>query len=87
MVVEFLGKDVEFDEVVDTFDVHGPYCKEVEVHGTDNEGVEYSAIGISDGDEITEIDIDSIECIGSESVEYLESLVDNNPDDGSWVGR
>ena len=85
MVVEFLGKDVEFDEVVDTFDVHGSYCKEVEVHGTDDEGFEYSAIGISDGDEITEIELGSIECI--DETEYLESLVDNNPDDGSWVGR
>ena len=65
MIVEFLGKDVEFDEVIDEFDSHGPYCIEVEVHGTDNEGFEYSAIGISDGDEITEIDVDSIECIGS----------------------
>ena len=65
MIVEFLGKDVEFDEVGDEFDSHGPYCIEVEVHGTDNEGFEYSAIGISDGDEITEIDVDSIECIGS----------------------
>ena len=65
MIVEFLGKDVEFDEVIDEFDSHGPYCIEVEVHGTDEEGFEYSAIGISDGDEITEIDVDSIECIGS----------------------
>ena len=64
MVVEFLNKKVEFDEVVDEFDSHGPYCIEVEVHGTDDEGFEYSAIGISDGDEITEIDVDSIECIG-----------------------
>ena len=65
MIVEFLGKDVEFDEVIDEFDSHGPYCIEVEVHCTDNQGFEYSAIGISDGDEITEIDVDSIECIGS----------------------
>ena len=65
MVVEFLNKKVEFDEVVDEFDSHGPYCIEVEVHGTDDEGFEYSAIGISDGDEVTEIDVDSIECIGS----------------------
>ena len=65
MVVEFLGKDVKFDDVVDEFDSLGPYCIEVEVHGSDDEGFEYSAIGISDGDEITEIDIDSIECIGS----------------------
>ena len=65
MVVEFLNKKVEFDEVVDEFDSHGPYCIEVEVHGTDDEGFEYSAIGISDGDEVTEIDVDSIECIRS----------------------
>mgnify|MGYP003129844325 FL=1 len=65
MVVEFLNKKVEFDEIVDEFDSHGPYCIEVEVHGTDDEGFEYSAIGISDGDEVTEIDVDSIECIGS----------------------
>ena len=65
MIVEFLSKKVEFDEVVDEFDSHGPYCIEVEVHGTDDEGFEYSAIGISDGDEVTEIDVDSIECIGS----------------------
>ena len=65
MVVEFLNKKVEFDEVVDVFDSHGPYYKEVEVQGTDDEGFEYSAIGISDGDEVTEIDVDSIECIGS----------------------
>ena len=66
MVVKFNGKDVYFNgEILDEFDSHGPYCIEVEVHGTDNEGFEYSAIGISDGDEITEIDVDSIECIGS----------------------
>ena len=85
MVVKVNGKAVLFDEIIDTFDEHGPYCKEVEVHGTDNEGFEYSAIGISDGEDITEIDEDSIECI--DETEYLESLVDNNPDDGSWVGR
>ena len=65
MVVFHKGIKIEFDDIVDEFDSHGPYCIEVEVHGTDNEGFEYSAIGISDGDEITEIDVDSIECIGS----------------------
>ena len=89
MEVEFNGKKVYFNgEINDTFDVHGPYCKEVEALGTDDDGNEYSAIGISDGTDITEIEEDTIECIGyDESVEYLESLVDNNPDDGSWVGR
>ena len=52
MVVEFLGKDVKFDKVVDTFDVHGPYCKEVEVRGTDDEGFVYSAIGFFDGEQV-----------------------------------
>ena len=95
MVVEFKGKKIEFDEVVDVFDVHGPYCKEVEVLGTDNNGVEYSAMGMEIDDEIDEIDEDTIEVIDTEpteleyneSEEYLEWLVNNNPDDGSWVGR
>ena len=65
MVVFYRGIKIEFDDIVDEFDSHGPYCIEVEVHGTDDEGFEYSAIGISDGDEVTEIDVDSIECIGS----------------------
>ena len=63
MIVEFLGTDVEFDEIVDVFDTHGPYCQEVEVQGSDTDGVEYSAIGISDGDDITEIDEDTIEVL------------------------
>ena len=63
MIVEFLGKDVEFDEVVDEFDSHGPYCVEVEVHGSDDDGIEYSAIGIHDGEDITEIEEDTIEVL------------------------
>ena len=61
MVVEFLGKDVKFDDVVDEFDSHGPYCIEVEALGTDDDGIEYSAIGIHDGEDITEIEEDTIE--------------------------
>tara|TARA_Y100000310_G_C20306221_1_gene634074 strand:+ start:339 stop:548 length:210 start_codon:yes stop_codon:yes gene_type:complete len=64
MVVEFNGSTIEFDEVVDVFDSHGPYCQEVEVLGTDENGVEYSAIGIYDLEDITEIEEDSIEPTG-----------------------
>ena len=63
MVVEFEGKKIEFNEVVDVFDVHGPYCKEVEVHGEDDDGITYSAIGIQGFDEITDIEEDSIEVV------------------------
>ena len=63
MVVEFEGKRIEFTEVVDVFDSHGPYCQEVEVLGEDENGVEYSAIGMYELDEITEIEEDSIEII------------------------
>ena len=63
MVVEFLGNDVEFDEIVDVFDEHGPYCLEVEALGEDDDGIEYSAIGISNGEDITEIEEDTIEVI------------------------
>ena len=30
MIVEFKGKEIDFNEVVDVFDEHGPYCKEGE---------------------------------------------------------
>ena len=63
MIVEFLGKNVEFDEVVDEFDSHVPYCIEVELHGSDVNGVEYSAIGYSDGEDVTEIHKGTIEVL------------------------
>ena len=64
MVVKVNGKDVLFDEIIDTFDEHGPYCKEVEVLGTDDDGVEYSAIGIWEYDECTSVEEDTIEVLG-----------------------
>ena len=64
MIVEFNGKDVYFNgEIIDEFDSHGPYCIEVEALGTDDDGIEYSAIGIHDGEDITEIEEDTIEVI------------------------
>ena len=63
MIVKFKGKKIEFDEVVDVFDTHGPYCQEVEVHGSDDNGVEYSAMGYSDGEDVTEIHKGTIEVL------------------------
>mgnify|MGYP003628457716 CR=1 FL=1 len=63
MEVEFKGKKIEFEEVVDVFDSHGAYCQEVEVQGDDEDGVTYSAIGMYEFDEITEIEEDSIEVV------------------------
>ena len=55
MVVEFEGKKIEFEEVVDVFDVHGPYCKEVEVQGDDEDdcpsGI-YDCAGVCDGEAV-----------------------------------
>ena len=53
---------INFDEVVDVFDNHGPYCREVEVHGFNIETGKYthSAIGMETCGEL-EIDEDSIE--------------------------
>ena len=64
MVVKVNGKAVLFDEIIDTFDEHGPYCIEVEAYGEDEDGVEYSAIGTYDGEDITEIEEDTIEVLG-----------------------
>ena len=64
MVIEFQGKKIYFNgEVLDTFDEHGPYCIEVDALGYDDDGVEYSAIGISDGEDITDIDETTVEVI------------------------
>ncbi len=86
MTVEVNGNNVEFDEIGQTLDVLDCYDAEVEVLGTDNNDVEYSAVGIVSCGELVEIDEDSIEVVDTE-LEYLEWLVDNNPDDGSWGGR
>ena len=65
MEVIFNGKKVYFNGGInDIFDHHGPYCMEVDAIGEDDDGVEYSAIGMYDGEDITEIEEDTIECIG-----------------------
>ena len=62
MVINIDGNNVNFDEVVDVFDSHGPYCSEVEVHGFNTETGVYthSAIGMETCGEI-DIDEDTIE--------------------------
>ena len=62
MIININGNNVNFDEVVDVFDTHGPYCSEVEVHGFNTETGVYthSAIGIETCGEI-DIDEDTIE--------------------------
>ena len=79
---------IEFDEIVQELDVIDCYDRDVEVLGSDEDGNEYSAVGSESCDELVEIDVDSIEPnVEYNEAIYLESLVDNNPDDGSWVGR
>ena len=79
---------IEFDEIVQELDVIDCYDRDVEVLGYDEDGNEYSAVGMESCDELVEIDVDSIEPnVEYNEARYLESLVDNNPDDGSWVGR
>ena len=94
--VEFNGTTVEFDEsdVTETLNEIDCYDSEVVVEGYDSDGVVYEAIGCMSCDELVEIYEDSIllhvnpsEEVPSEEAEYLEWLVDNNADDGSWVGR
>jgi len=62
MIININGNNVNFDEVVDVFDTHGPYCSEVEVHGFNTETGVYthSAIGMETCGEI-DIDEDTIE--------------------------
>ena len=94
--VEFNGTSVEFDEsdVTETLNEIDCYDSNVVVEGYDSDGIVYEAIAMMSCDELVEIYEDSIllhvnpsEEVPSEEAEYLEWLVENNADDGSWVGR
>ena len=94
--VDFNGTSVEFDEsdVTEELSVINAYDSDVVVMGYDSDGIVYEAIGMMSCDELVEIYEDSIllhvnpsEEVPSEEAEYLEWLVENNADDGSWVGR
>ena len=89
--VDYNGVSVSFDEsdVTETLTDVNCYDSEVVVMGYDADGNEYEAIGCVSCDELVEIYEDSV--MSSEEAEageeYLEWLLNNNPDDGSWVGR
>ena len=90
--VDYNGTTIEFDEsdVIETIDEIDCYDSEVVVEGYDADGNEYEAIASMSCDDLVEIYEDSILehfVPSDEETEYLEWLVDNNADDGSWVGR
>ena len=96
--VDYNGVSVSFDEsdVTDVLTEIDCYDSEVEVLGYDADGNEYEAIGCVSCDELVEIYEDSILTAEETAVsteisdnleDYLEWLVENNADDGSWVGR
>jgi len=89
--VDYNGVSVSFDEsdVTETLNEIDCYDSNVVVLGYDADGNEYEAIGGVSCDELVEIYEDSV--MSSEEAEageeYLEWLLNNNPDDGSLVGR
>ena len=89
--VDYNGVSVSFDEsdITETLNEIDCYDSNVVVLGYDADGNEYEAIGGVSCDELVEIYEDSV--MSSEEAEageeYLEWLLDNNPDDGSWGGR
>ena len=96
--VEFNGTTVEFDEsdVTETLNEIDCYDSEVVVEGYDSDGIVYEAIAMMSCDELVEIYEDSILTAEETAVsaeisdnleDYLEWLVENNADDGCWVGR
>ena len=96
--VDYNGTTVEFDEsdITETLNEIDCYDSNVVVLGYDADGNEYEAIGCVSCDELVEICEDSILTAEETAVsteisdnleDYLEWLVENNVDDGSWVGR
>ena len=96
--VDYNGVSVSFDEsdVTEELSVINCHDSDVIVMGYDTDGNEYEAIGCVSCDELVEIYEDSILTAEETAVsveisdnleDYLEWLVENNVDDGSWEGR
>ena len=62
-----LFKGIEFDEIVDVYDTHGPHDREVEILGCNKDGVEYAAVAMESCGEIVEIYEDTVEKIEMKS--------------------
>ena len=63
MIVEFKDKKIEFSEIGETLDVLDYYDSDVEVFGTDENNIEYSAVGSFSCDELVDIDVTTIEIL------------------------
>ena len=61
MIIEFKDKKLEFDEIGEILDVLDSYDSDVEVFGSDENGVEYSAVGSYSCGELVDVDEGSIE--------------------------
>ena len=61
MIIEFKDKKIEFDEIGEILDVLDSYDSDVEVFGSDENGVEYSAVGSYSCGELIDVDEGSIE--------------------------
>ena len=61
MIIKFKDKKIEFDEIGEIFDVLDSYDSDVEVFGSDENGVEYSAVGSYSCGELVDVDEGSIE--------------------------
>ena len=61
MIIEFKDKKIEFDEIGEILDVLDSYDYDVEVFGSDENGVEYSAVGSYSCGELVDVDEGSIE--------------------------
>ena len=46
---------ITFSEIVDVYDTHGPYDREVEILGWDKDDVEYAAVAMESCGEIVEV--------------------------------
>ena len=58
--------EITFSEIVDVYDTHGPYDREVEVLGYDKNGIEYSAVGMESCGELVDVYEETILEVDSE---------------------
>lgn len=71
MKIKFKNREIDFDDVVDVYDVHGPHDREVEILGYDTtNGDEYNAIAMESCGDIVEVYEDTIETTGMNADDF-----------------
>ena len=87
LVLESVGSCIDEDGTVYPMNVDGTPDTNCGVDWVETSDEWSEAVSNEDCELLDDWLLENNYSVNTESAEELESLVDNNPDDGSWVGR